>query len=313
MQAHKKEALKMIALLRHILKLFIFCFSTLFQTINSANNTTTNDSSYYYNMCAPSTCGGSILKFPFGKNPLCNNGYLFFIINSTIRTICENNSVYLIDIENTYIKYKILTNLTNEVYAKRSLRLVDNSLFGCGPIRPGYEEQTGALLGEIYYSSDYKPGTFYNCTKEPADKDTLARMIRSPCLECGETSNLCYFYDGYIPHVDSCIPFQVAIPVKILRNLSEVRNLRRVLQQGYEVQWNEDKTCDLCMKNDVGRCGYLNQGQKTSGWEYCFCRDGIHKGTCSGELIHLNATAGKDDITKPHKHKIGRIVGKTNF
>ncbi|KAF9599858.1 hypothetical protein IFM89_001804 [Coptis chinensis] len=218
------------------------------------------------------------------------------------------------DIQNTYIKYKIITNITNEVYAKRSLRLVDNSLFGCGPIippfigsRPSYEEEKGGLIGEIKFSSDYRTGTFFNCTKEPADKDTLARMIRSPCLECGETSNLCYFYDGYFPHVDSCIPFRVAIPVSIYANLSGVRNLRRVLQQGYEVQWNEDKTCDLCMKNDVGRCGYLNQEQKISGWEYCFCRDGIHKGTCSRKLIDHDATAGKDDITKPHKHKIGLI------
>ncbi|KAF9599856.1 hypothetical protein IFM89_001802 [Coptis chinensis] len=285
--------------------LILFCFSSLSQTIHSTNTT---NSTYYYNLCAPSTCGGSTLKFPFGKNPLCSNG------NIKAAT-CENNSVYLIDEENTYIKYKLLQNLTNEVYTNRSIRLVDNSLFGCGTIppfidtRPGSEEQKRGLLGAVYYSSIYRPGTFFNCTKEPADKDTLARMIRSRCLECGETGNLCYFYDGYFGRVDSCIPFRVAIPVNIYGNLSRVRNLRRVLQEGFEVQWDEDKICDLCMKNDDGRCGYLNQQKKISGWEYCFCRDGIHKDTCNGELIDHDATSGKDVIINPHKNKIGLIVG----
>ncbi|KAF9599655.1 hypothetical protein IFM89_001601 [Coptis chinensis] len=163
------------------------------------------------------------------------------------------------------------------------------------------------MLGTLHYSSAYKPGTFFNCTKEP-DKNTLAKMIRSPCLECVETSNLCYFYDGFIGHVDFCIPFRIAIPVKIFGNLREVRNLRRVLQEGFEVQW--DGNCNSCMDKNIGRCGYVNQEKKTSSEEYCFCRDGIHKGTCSGEFIELRPTNdGKDVINKPHKHKIGLIVG----
>ncbi|KAF9599715.1 hypothetical protein IFM89_001661 [Coptis chinensis] len=293
--------------LRLILQLFFF--STLLRTIYSASTT---NSTYYYNQCAPSTCGSSTMKFPFGEKPLCSSGY--------IRTTCENNSVYLIDEENTHIKYKLLQNLTNEVYTNRSIRLVDNSLFGCGTLPPfigsprqnsGYEAETRSLLGAFQYSSTYRIGTFFNCTREP-DKDTLARMTRSPCLECGETSNLCYFYDyyigefydGYVGNVDGCIPFRVAIPVNIAANLSVVRNLRRVLQEGFQVQW--DEKCNSCMENDVGRCGYVNQEKKTSREEYCFCRDGVHKDNCNGNIIDLDGTAGKDIL---NKKKIGLIVG----
>ncbi|KAF9613365.1 hypothetical protein IFM89_007443, partial [Coptis chinensis] len=293
--------------------LMLFCFSSIFQTIHSANTT---NSTYYYNQCAPSICGGSTMKFPFGKNRLCSSGYM--------RTTCENNSVYLIDEVNTYIKYKLLQNLTNEVYTNRSIRLVDNSLFGCRTLPPfigslaqnaGYDAETRSLLGNAFqYNSAYRIGTFFNCTREP-DTDTLSRMTRSPCLECGETSNLCYFrdyydgqsYAGFVGLVDGCITFRVAIPANIAANLSEVRNLRRVLQEGFEVQW--DGNCDSCMENYVGRCGYVSPEKKTSSEEYCFCRDGIHKDTCDGEVIDLDAIAGKDVIIKPRKIKIGLIVG----
>ncbi|KAF9599713.1 hypothetical protein IFM89_001659 [Coptis chinensis] len=286
--------------LHHIL--ILFCFSTLFQTIHSANST---NSTYYYNQCAPSTCGGSILKFPLGKNQLCSRGFL--------AATCENNStVFLVDQNNPYIKHKVLQNLTNEVYNNRALRLVDNSLFGCGPIPPfngpGYEAQRWGMLGAFYYSSTFKPGTFFNCTKEP-DKDTLPKMLRSPCLECGETSNFCYFYDGYFGQLDSCLPFRVAIPVNITNNLSAVRNLRRVLQEGIEVQWDRQGNCYSCMENDVGRCGYVSQEKKTSSEEYCFCRDGIHSDNCNGPVIDLEAPAGKDITIKRQKHKTGLIVG----
>ncbi|KAF9599706.1 hypothetical protein IFM89_001652 [Coptis chinensis] len=288
--------------LDHVLQFFFF-FSTFLHPIYSA--TISTNSTYYYNQCAPSTCGDSILKFPFGKSPLCSSAY--------ITTTCENNSVYLIDEENTYIKYKLLHNLTNEVYTNTSVRLVDTSLFGCGTIpsftgltpNSGYEAQKWVLLGALHYTSDYRTGTFFNCTKEP-DKGTLDNMMKSPCLECGETSNLCYFYDGYTDHVANCRPFRVAIPVKAFGNFSGVGNLRRVLQEGFEVEWDGD--CNSCMVNGVGRCGYLNQERK-SGDEYCFCNNGVHKDNCSdGVTVDLN-TVGSNAPSKPHKKRIGMILG----
>ncbi|KAF9599702.1 hypothetical protein IFM89_001648 [Coptis chinensis] len=254
--------MKIIAL-HHILKLF--CVSTLVQTIHSSNST-------YYDQCAPSTCGGSVMKFPLGKNPLCRYRY--------VTATCENDSSIFLEIgDNDFkVKYKLLQNLTHEVYASNSIKLVDNSLFGCGTIPPVtanlYQMWSMSTLGPGFnYGSAYRTETFLNCTKEP----DMAGLIR------------------------------VDVPVNIHSRLSEVRNLRKVLQEGFEVQWNGN--CNSCMENDVGRCGYMNREKQTSSNEYCFCRDGIYKSNCSGEVIELDATAGKDVIIKRHKHKIGPIVG----
>ncbi|KAF9599855.1 hypothetical protein IFM89_001801, partial [Coptis chinensis] len=298
--------------LHHILLSLFICFSTLlFKTIHSANSTNTSQSNHYYNQCAPSTCGGSVMKFPFGPNPLCTTRY--------ISATCENNSsIFLKPDDYPNIKYKLVQNLTNEIYVNASVKIVDTSLFGCGTIPPfngsqpnsGYQAQEWNMVGSFLYSPQYRIGTFFNCTKEPADKDTVARMIRSPCLECGETSNFCYFYDRYIPHVDSCLQSVVVIPSNIYGNLSKVRNLRRVLQEGFEIQW--ERTCNSCTKNDVGRCGYVDDEKRTgTSTEYCFCRDGIHEDTCTGEVIDIGATGdGKEVIMiKPRKNKIGLIVG----
>ncbi|PIA41750.1 hypothetical protein AQUCO_02200288v1 [Aquilegia coerulea] len=192
--------------------------------------------------------------------------------------------------------------------------MVDTSLFGCGPIpefqgktpNAGYEAQKWIMLGSLPYTSgEYRTGTFFNCSKEPSN-DTLARMMKAPCLECGETSNLCYFYDGYIDHIDSCRSFRVAIPVQQFGNFSGVGNLRRVLQQGFQVEWDGD--CNICMEKDVGRCGYVNQERK-SGDEYCFCRDGIHRDNCTdGVIVELDAV-GTSPSKKHSKKHIGMILG----
>ncbi|KAL5701613.1 hypothetical protein ACHQM5_026931 [Ranunculus cassubicifolius] len=266
-----------IKLDHHLLCLFLL--STFYELTHSANTT---NSTYYYNQCAPSTCGNSILKFPFGKNTLCSSAY--------VSTQCENGKVYLTDEENKYIKYKLLQNLTKDVYSDRSVKLVDSSLFGCGMI-PNFK--------------DYRTGTFFNCTKEP-DKDTLAKLRKAPCLECGESSNLCYFYDGYIDHVDTCRSFRVAIPVQQFGNLSNVENLRKVLQEGFEVEWDGD--CDSCVANDVGRCGYKDQERK-SGEEYCFCANGVHKSNCTDGVIVPFDAVTNNTRNKSKKSPIGMIVG----
>ncbi|KAF5196492.1 Rust resistance kinase lr10, partial [Thalictrum thalictroides] len=277
----------------------LFCFYHLTQSANTTNST------YYYNQCAPTTCGSSILKWPFGLNQLCSGAYL--------TTSCEKNTVYLTDEESPSIKYQILQNLTNEVYSNRSVRLVDTSLFGCGPIpefqgktaNSDYEAQKWIFFGSFPYNAgEFRTGTFLNCSKEPSH-DTLIRMMKAPCLECGETSNLCYFYDGYIGHIESCRSFRVAIPAKQYGNFSGVGNLRRVLQQGFQVEWDGD--CNICMERDVGRCGYVNQERKR-GDEYCFCRDGIHRDNCTdGVIVELDAVG----TSPPKKHgnkQIGVIL-----
>ncbi|KAF9601586.1 hypothetical protein IFM89_020502 [Coptis chinensis] len=132
-------------------------------------------------------------------------------------------------------------------------------------------------------------------------------MIKSPCLECGETSNFCFYYDGFLDHVDYCSLFRVNIPVTIYGNLGKVGNLRRVLQEGFEVSWDED--CNSCMENDVGRCGYLNQERKANIELNCFCSDGVHKHNCTdGDPVILNAV-GMNFPSKPHNKTIRLILG----
>lgn len=161
------------------------------------------------------------------------------------------------------------------------------------------------MLGAFHYTANYRTGTFFNCTKEP-DGDTLPKLMKAPCLECGPTNNLCYFYDGYIDHVDNCNPFRVGIPVREFGNFSAVGNLRKVLQQGFEIEWDGD--CKSCMQNDVGRCGYVDQVRK-SGDEYCFCADGVHKNNCTdGAIVRLDSI-GNIPGKKSGKTPMGMIIG----
>ncbi|KAF9599707.1 hypothetical protein IFM89_001653 [Coptis chinensis] len=280
-----------------IMILVLFLLYTFFQLSHSADK----NSSYYYNQCLQSTCGNSILQFPFNKNPLCSTAYT--------RIHCENNSVYLTDEENPSIKFKFLQSLTKEVYSNTSVRLVDSSLIGCGPIPPLSGSSPNAekwlMLGSVHYTTDYRTGTLFNCTKEP-DSGTLLNLRKVPCLECGETSNLCYFYDGNLDNVANCRTFRTAIPVKIFNNLTGVVRLRSVLQKGFVLEW--DRKCNLCMNNDGGRCGYLNQERK-NGDEFCFCRNGIHKNNCSdGVNIDLNALATDTPKRSPRKWLVPLIV-----
>ncbi|KAF5178683.1 hypothetical protein FRX31_031730, partial [Thalictrum thalictroides] len=282
------------------LPLNIFLYLLILHVFFNLSHSTNDNSSYYYNQCIPSTCGNSLLQFPFGKNSLCNSAY------TSIH--CENSDVFLKDDENPSIKFIFLQNLTKEVYANRSVRLVDSSLIGCGPIPPfsglsPYSEKW-LMLGNVGYTVDYRTGTLFNCTEEP-DANTLSKLKKAPCLECGETTNLCYFYDGNMDDVANCRTFRTAIPVTLFSNFTGVVELRSLLQKGFVVEWTEK--CNLCMEKDEGRCGYLNEERK-SGDEFCFCKDGIHRNNCSdGIILNLDAS-GKDPRTKPRKRAITIVV-----
>lgn len=104
------------------------------------------------------------------------------------------------------------------------------------------------MQGTYHKTSNYQNGTFFNCTDEPTDAVTLSMLRKVPCSECGETKNLCYFYDGFIDHISNCIPFRDPIPVEVLSNFSAVGNLRKVLEEGFEIEW--DGICNTC--GDVG-------------------------------------------------------------
>ncbi|XP_043719468.1 LEAF RUST 10 DISEASE-RESISTANCE LOCUS RECEPTOR-LIKE PROTEIN KINASE-like 2.1 [Telopea speciosissima] len=252
------------------------------QIVFSANNSVISS---YYAQCSPSTCGRSILQFPFGLNSLCRGAYE--------TTHCNNQTVFLTDDENPRFRYKLLQNLTHDVYSNNSVRIVDVALLGCGPI-PDFSGQTSnsmkwLTVGALYLSSDsYRVVTYFNCSQEP-DTETLKQLTKAPCLECAETTssnNLCYYYDGYLDQVSNCRVYKAIIPVEVLNNVTAVGNPRRVLQQGFTVVW--DNNCNSCTEKDDGRCGYLNQDRRR-GNEVCFCRDGVHTNNCSdGQLIKLD-------------------------
>ncbi|XP_058099984.1 rust resistance kinase Lr10-like [Magnolia sinica] len=271
----------------HLSNFLLFFFHLIFTFLQVGH--TSNTSSYYYNQCSPSTCGKSILQFPFGRNAPCRS--------ACITTSCENGTVFIIDDENPNIKYKIVEDLTDEVYSNRIVTFVDVSLFGCGPIPPfnglvvadaGSESQKWFLVGVLQLSG-YRAGTFFNCTKKP-EEDVLSKLRKAPCLECVETSNLCYFYDGYMSEIPNCRPFRVFIPAKVYNNFSGVGNLRKVLQEGFRTDW--DGVCGPCMEMDGGRCGYLDE-KRLIGSEVCFCKSGVHRHNCSdGLIIELVAAGG---------------------
>ncbi|KAL5982670.1 hypothetical protein ACLOJK_016746 [Asimina triloba] len=232
--------------------------------------------SYYYDQCAPSICGSSLLRFPLGINALCSSAY--------ITVSCENNStVYVADDENPGIKYQILQTLNVSAYAQRSIRLVDISLFGCGPIPPfpGQGSQKWQMAGNFHMSTDYQTGTFFNCTQLPP-ADLLPNMRKVPCLECGgATANMCYFYDGYVDQIQNCLSSRLPIPMTMLNNnFSGITNLRRELEAGFVVDW--DGSCaEACMDRTAGRCGFTDASDRNKGNELCFCSSGAHRQNCS--------------------------------
>ncbi|KAJ8629555.1 hypothetical protein MRB53_022878 [Persea americana] len=241
--------------------------------VPSCSASSESSSSYYYNRCAPSTCGDSLLHFPLGLDPLC--------WSTNITTSCENGTIFMTADQFPQIKYKLLDKLSETVYAQKSVRLVNASLFGCVPIPAFYGgcSQRWMILGSLTVSNAYRTGTCFNCTVKPQG-DILARLMAAPCLECGETKNLCYFYNGFMDPIPNCRPFISSIPNELFNNLTGVGNLRRALQEGFEAEW--DSVCGVaCMDVTGGRCGFMDEDERTLGKEFCFCSSGVHKQNCS--------------------------------
>ncbi|XP_042492726.1 LEAF RUST 10 DISEASE-RESISTANCE LOCUS RECEPTOR-LIKE PROTEIN KINASE-like 2.1 [Macadamia integrifolia] len=260
----------------------LFPIISLFASNNIPIVLSSNNSiSSYYAQCSPSTCGSaSILQFPFGLDPLCRSAY--------VTTNCNNNdTLFLTDDENPRFQYNILQNLTHDVYSNNSVKIVDVNLLGCGPI-PDFSGQTSSMkwvtVGAIYVNAErHRIVTYFNCSKEP-DTESLKQLTKAPCWECGETTNLCYYYDGYLDQVSNCRVYKAIVPFEILNNATAVGNPRRVLQQGFTILW--DNNCNSCTEKDDGRCGYLKQNQdRRKGVEVCFCRDGVHTHNCSDEQL----------------------------
>ncbi|KAJ4952398.1 hypothetical protein NE237_029230 [Protea cynaroides] len=254
----------------------IFLFPLL-QIVFSSNSSISSN----YAKCSPSTCGASLVQFPFGFNSLCRGAY--------ITSHCDHSSVFLTDDENPRFKYKLLQNLTHDVYSNTSVKLVDVAFLDCDPL-PDFSGQTTdskwLWVGTFLLISDQnRIVTYFNCSQEP-DSESLKKLNKVPCLECGETSNLCYYYDGYLDQVSHCRGYKTILPVKLLDNVTAIGNPRRLVQQGFTVVWNDK--CKSCMDKNDGRCGYLNQ-DRIRGEEVCFCHDGVHTHNCSdGQLIKLD-------------------------
>ncbi|KAG9457299.1 hypothetical protein H6P81_001807 [Aristolochia fimbriata] len=235
--------------------------------------------SYYYDQCAPSNCGDSVLQFPFGLNPLCRTA----IVSSS----CENGSVYLTQV-GAQGKYRILDDLTSPVYDRGVFTLVDVSLLGCGPIAWSADNTDGLrwfMAGNLLVSSDYKTGTFFNCT-HPPEADMMARLSKAPCLECGNSThnnNLCYYYDGYMDKISNCTAISVALQKDLVNNFTRAGNLRTKLQEGFKIQWKS--SCGTaCMNASGGRCGFVDD-ERGEGSEMCFCASSVHKTSCSDGII----------------------------
>eukprot|EP00262_Sarcandra_glabra_P018653 TRINITY_DN6778_c0_g1_i1.p1 TRINITY_DN6778_c0_g1~~TRINITY_DN6778_c0_g1_i1.p1 ORF type:complete len:675 (+),score=60.83 TRINITY_DN6778_c0_g1_i1:89-2113(+) len=256
----------------------IFCFSLsflsltiFFSTCNSQEIST--DPSYYYNLCAPSTCGNYTVSYPYSLPILCRP--------SILHVECPNNEYLLLSSAVQTDKMRVVGRVPSNDSVTNTFLVASENLFGCGQVSwPNYAVDPNLFSLPVTYTY----GTHLNCTTK---LNSSADVMPASCLGCpgNADGNVCYYKRGFV-NFPGCEPFYLFIPEGF--NVSAEKDLKGYLRKGFESKYTKSVECQSCEKSG-GRCG-SNPG----GNFVCFCPSSVHRGNCSDGLIEdLKSWAGK--------------------
>ncbi|KAL5703726.1 non-specific serine/threonine protein kinase [Ranunculus cassubicifolius] len=133
-------------------------------------------------------------------------------------------------------------------------------------------------------ASNYTRGTHYNCSA-PIPLNSIQGLQNASCIGCKgqDPSNICY----YAPNFDSTPPpyCQIVIMFPAVGtsdfNASAVKDMRGLLQKGFELKYSKLKDCLGCEASG-GRCG---ANPTRNGSFNCFCPSSVHSKNCTDGLI----------------------------
>ncbi|RWR84760.1 putative receptor-like protein kinase [Cinnamomum micranthum f. kanehirae] len=240
------------------LNLIIFFFST-----TKSQQQTSTDPSYYYNLCAPSTCGNLTFSYPFSLPTLCHHPKL--------HPTCQDNNQHLVlQGQPQFDAQRVIGNMTVDG-SNFTIPITSNAFFRCGHL-----SKPNVVTDSVIFnmSDKYTFGTHLNCTRRPANG--LALMPAS-CLECeGDADpNVCYYMQGFVSFPE-CESFYIYPPKGF--NVSAEKDLRGFLMKGFDITYNMSRECENC-QGTGGRCGARPDGSFA-----CFCRSNVHSQNCSDAL-----------------------------
>lgn len=247
----------------HVL-LYLVSITFLISTTKSQQPAISTDPSYYYNLCAPSTCSNLSLPYPFNLPTPCHP--------SPLEASCPANRYLLLTSPRSTDAFRVLSiNFTDpSVY---SFFVASDSLFTCGAqvSRPNYAND--ATVFSLPYNFGF--GTHFNCTA-PIPSNSIRGLQNASCIGCDaqNTSNVCYYAPGFVT-APNCETYSVFTSGATF-NASSVKNLRAYLQLGFALKYDKPPECRGCEVTG-GRCG----AKPTSQSFLCFCPSSVHPMNCT--------------------------------
>ncbi|KAF9610417.1 hypothetical protein IFM89_022328 [Coptis chinensis] len=253
------------------LSILYFLFTTfLISSVVSQETPTSTDPSYYYNLCAPSTCSNLSLPYPFTLPTLCHP--------SPLQTLCPTNQSLLLTSPQSTETFRVLSiNFTDPTIT--TLFIASDALFTCGAqvSRPYYKLETSFFSLPF----NYDIGSHLNCTVPIPSNNAIPGLQNATCLGCNgqDPFNVCYYAPGFDVKYPNCETFHLFTPGDSL-NPSSVKDLRTYLQSGFQLRFTKPSECRGCEVSG-GRCGI----QPSSKSFVCFCPNRVHSFNCSDGMV----------------------------
>ncbi|WCJ21908.1 Protein kinase family protein [Euphorbia peplus] len=239
----------------------------------------------YYSSCAnPFNCGRLLnLSYPFWTDIDNDRSEMCGIHGFNLR--CRYSDFPLITIENQ----EFLVSSVNQSRNEMTIAHMDLWNYSC----PDYTTFTNITLDPTlfrfvpnFYDQFSNISLFYNCT------DLQNSSQRFNCSANREESYSLYGYDelqseGWMQESSKCgIKVEIPVPKSSLR-YQGLKDLGRVLRQGFNVAYRHDGMCVNCRESG-GLCG----SNLTSGGFTCICTDKPYPVVCQNEAgSHRNGNA----------------------
>lgn len=235
-----------------------------------------------YNDCAPSVCGNSTIRNPFGR---CGRVFVDCVDNHTV-------NFYDIDggdgprVMGDFLG-TVMGDITESSYSTQTVQIAQHIGHSPQPIFLTAITENGYLFS---LSNAYTEGSLYKCTQRPREINENMTW-----LDWGETHTHYLFYRGSRNINESsinssCIWYcYLAIPADEKYNISADKNFELLNKKGFQVTWTSyfDGSCEA----SGGRNYFYSS--------YCICpNDDVHYSNCSdgqdpiGKITSIGVMAG---------------------